>query len=240
MEDKKDLIIIMPLFNEGKTIHETINKWINVLNKLEINYQIRIFNDGSTDNSANIINSITNENKNIILYNNQHLGFGKTLYNAYKQAKDGEYIFHADSDIEIDPENFKLFWENKDNADLIIGRRNNREQNLFRFIASNLAKKFVAVMFSKSKKIIINDVNIPFRLMKRNTLDKILDTISPNYLYANLFISAYYLKNNLKIKEISVEYNKPKRKSHLDNIIKLSIHEVISLIQLIEYKIKNV
>ena len=76
--------------------------------------------------------------------------------------------------------------------------------------------------------------------MKRNTLDKILDTISPNYLYANLFISAYYLKNNLKIKEISVEYNKPKRKSHLDNIIKLSIHEVISLIQLIEYKIKNV
>ena len=239
MNEKLDLIILMPLYNEEKTIYETINNWINVLNNLKINYQIKIFNDGSTDYSANIVNDIAKENKNIIIYNNKHLGYSKIMYNAYKQINNAEYIFQSDSDIEINPDNFKLFWESKDSADLIIGRRNNREQNIFRLLASNYAQKVVNILFNRSKKIIIHDVNIPFRLLKKEILDKILDTISPNYLYVNLFISAYFLKNNLRIKEISVEYNKPKRKSHLDNIIKLSIHELISLIQLIEYKIKN-
>lgn len=235
MEDKKDIIIIIPMYNEEQLIIKTITSWEKVLNELKINYIIEIHNDGSTDNSTNIINEYIQNNTHIKLINNPHKGFSKTLYNAYKNIKNTDYVFHADADNEIPPDNFNLIWENRNNSDLLIGIRNNRNQTISRILASYFAKKIMAMLFNNNK-IIINDVNCPFRLIRKEILDKIIKNLPENYLYPNLYVCAYCLKNNLRIKEFPFEYKKPKRKSHLDNIFKLTSHEIISLIQLLKYK----
>lgn len=227
-----DLIIIMPLYNESQTIKNTLNLWINTLEKLNINYIIEIYNDGSTDNSSDVIKNINNPK--IKLIENPHQGFSKTLYNAYKNVEETEFVFHADSDDEISPVYFEEFWQNRNNADLIIGKRIHREQSIYRKIATNMATYTISFLYGKG----ITDTNIPFRLLKRKDLQDFIKTFPENFLYPNLFLCAYFLKNKKKIIEIPVEYyNKIKRKSHLNNIIKLIIHSIISFIELFLYKL---
>ena len=68
----KELSVIFPIYNEEKTIKKTLLEWKSVLNKLSINYEMIIAEDGSTDKTSyaldlfcdpknSIINVINNE-----------------------------------------------------------------------------------------------------------------------------------------------------------------------------------
>ncbi len=236
--EKIDIIVIMPIYNEEKIIVKTINRWDSVLSKLSLNYKIEIYNDGSTDNCSKVVEKVTKTNSNVVLINNVHKGFSKTLYYAYKNCGDADYIFHADADNEISPEDFELLWKERGNADLVIARRVNRSQPIHRKIATNMAKNIIALLFSQSNKI-INDTNVPFRLLKKELLDKIINTIDERNLYPNIFICAYCLKKQMRIIEIPLNHNNHNRQSYLNNFLKLTYDEIISFIQLIKYANKN-
>jgi len=96
------LSIIVPCFNEEdslKQLHDEINK---VLNK--INYEIIFINDGSTDNSSNILKDIYNSNKERVKVINFSRNFGKeaSIYAGLKYAI-GEYTAIIDADMQQDP-----------------------------------------------------------------------------------------------------------------------------------------
>jgi glycosyltransferase involved in cell wall biosynthesis len=237
MCSKKDIIIIIPLYNESLTIENTLNQWVSILHKLQLDYNICVFNDSSTDNSKEIVEKFKANNPNIKLFNCKHQGFSKILYFAYKNVKDSEYIFHADSDNEILPKNFEILYKERFNADLLLGYRIDRKIPIYRKIVTILASSIISFLFSNSKQI-VHDANVPFRLIKTQLLSDILKTIPNFYLYPNLFITAYCLKKNLKIKEFSLEYNDiKKQKSYLNNIPKLLIHSIYSFITLIIYNV---
>jgi len=237
MNSNKDVSVVMPLYNESKGIEKIIYKWINVLEKLNLDYSIEIFNDGSIDNSSDIIEKISKDNPYVKLHNYAHFGFSRTLYNAYKNTKNSEYIFHADSDNDICPEEFIKLWKERDKANFIIGKRMNRKQTLMRKIATVCASFLISIFFSNGK-LLIHDANIPFKLVKSSLLKEFLDTIDCNFPYPDLFLCAYCLKKKLKIIEIPVEYQNSNRKGWLNNIITLHISEIKSVIALIFYKLR--
>jgi glycosyltransferase involved in cell wall biosynthesis len=234
----KDVTIVMPLYNEEKIIKDYLNDWIKILNELQINWSIEIYNDGSTDCSTDIIKEFFNQYPDIILHNREHKGFSKTLYEAYKNTNNTNYVFHSDSDNELSPQFFKILWNERNNADLIIGRRINRKQSLKRFIATYFASIIISFLFSKSKKILVHDTNVPFRLLKHQLLNNILNTIDENYPYPNLFMVAYCLKNKLNICEIDTEHNKNNSYSTLNNTLRLIKEEIVSFVYLIIYYFK--
>ena len=67
---KKKLSIVFPIYNEEKSIKKTILEWKNELDLLKIDYEIILAEDGSDDNTKNILFELINNDKNKIYLNN--------------------------------------------------------------------------------------------------------------------------------------------------------------------------
>ena len=122
MNDDKLLTIIIPIFNEEKTllkVLENVEKFKKNLPAIEV---IAV-NDGSTDNSLKILN----ENRHLydsLINNSFNKGKGSAARDALEVAK-GKYITFQDADLEYDPKDLNKFLKviEKFEPDLIIGSR---------------------------------------------------------------------------------------------------------------------
>jgi len=93
---KPELTIIIPLFNSEKTILESIESIEK--EKINLNYEVIIVDDCSTDNSFEIVeNKIKNYDNYKLLKNKKNLGGGATRNNAIKNSK-SDIIYCLDSD----------------------------------------------------------------------------------------------------------------------------------------------
>lgn len=92
--------IIIPVYNKAKYVSETIQ---SALNQTYDNIEIVIVNDGSVDNSSEIIKDFVDKNKNILFFNEKE---NKGVVHARNMAIDaasGEYILPLDADDTIEP-----------------------------------------------------------------------------------------------------------------------------------------
>ena len=89
--------IILPIFNNEKTIQRTLN---SIIKNLTINDELIIINDGSTDSSLSIIKNFIKENKNLetkIISNKKQMGLAFSLNEAISLAEK-KYIARIDGD----------------------------------------------------------------------------------------------------------------------------------------------
>tara|TARA_Y100000591_G_C21845181_1_gene708276 strand:+ start:1403 stop:2104 length:702 start_codon:yes stop_codon:yes gene_type:complete len=96
----KKLTIIIPCFNEIKTIATIINK---ILNLGEIEKQIIVVDDNSTDGSIEIIKQFQNQKKIDVIFHNSNEGKGACIISAQKLIN-GNVVIIQDADLEYDPQ----------------------------------------------------------------------------------------------------------------------------------------
>ncbi len=95
--------VLMPVYNCEKFLKKAMD---SILSQTFDNFEYIIINDGSTDNSLNIIKSY--EDKRIkIINNSKNLGISRSLNKGIRQAK-GEYLARQDSDDISDEDRFKI------------------------------------------------------------------------------------------------------------------------------------
>lgn len=123
----RKLSIIIPAYNEGKTIHQILNKLkkISLINGVE--KEIIIVNDYSTDNTEEaVLNYITNNSELNIQYfkHTVNKGKGAALHTGIQKAT-GEYLIIQDADLEYDPEEYNLLLKPVIDgfADVVYGSR---------------------------------------------------------------------------------------------------------------------
>ena len=116
------LSVIIPAYNEEKTIIETLKR-IQSTKKNKIDYEIIVINDGSKDNTLNLLKSNSELYDKLIEYEN-NLGKGFAVKKGI-EASSGEYIIFQDADLEYDPVDFDKFIDLiiNFNVDGIIGSR---------------------------------------------------------------------------------------------------------------------
>ena len=114
--------IIVPVFNEEKTILAILNQLKDV-NFRKFKKEIIVINDGSTDNTKNLLNK-HKDLYNFLYTNEKNEGKGSAVRLGLKNAT-GEYIVFQDADLEYDPIDLLKFEDVflKFNADGIIGSR---------------------------------------------------------------------------------------------------------------------
>lgn len=100
--NKPKVSVIMSVYNDQKYLYEAIE---SILEQSYKDFEFIICNDGSTDDSAEIIDKFKNKDHRIILIEHKNLGLTKSLNKAIKLSK-GDYIARMDSDDISDSERF--------------------------------------------------------------------------------------------------------------------------------------
>ena len=81
------LSIVLFGYNESKTIYKVFKKTLINIKKITSDFEIIIIDDGSSDNSSQIINEITSKYPFVnSIFNNYNLGIGQTLLKGYKNT----------------------------------------------------------------------------------------------------------------------------------------------------------
>ncbi|MGC8765772.1 MAG: glycosyltransferase family 2 protein [Brevinematia bacterium] len=121
----KKISILMPFLNEEGKILESVNEVLNYFSSIGMSFEIVLVDDGSTDNSFQILQKNFKENPNIKLIKNiSNFGKGWALKTAYEFST-GELVLFLDSDLELSPSHLPNFLRimQSENADVVIGSK---------------------------------------------------------------------------------------------------------------------
>ena len=182
--------LVMPAYNEAKNIEETIRQWYPVVAKLSSECEARlvIANDGSKDDTFTIMQSLKAKYPLLLPLDKPNSGHGATVLYLYRYAisQGADFIFQTDSDGQTNPDEFWQMWENRAQYDIQIGVRNGRQDGLSRVFVSKTLRLIVWLIFHEW----VTDANTPFRLMRSDKLQAIMDVIPHDYFLCNVAISA--------------------------------------------------
>ena len=200
------LYIIIPAYNEEENIENVINDWYPVVEKVGGESRLVIINDGSKDDTYEIMQKIKKE-KGLTMFEpmtKENGGHGATILFGYHYAiKQGaDYIFQTDSDGQTLPDEFWQFWEEREQYDMLIGHRSKREDGSSRVFVTKTLKVVIKLCFG----VTVTDANTPFRVMKVSTLKEYIGLIPKDYNLSNVIISVIYAKRKLKVKYIPITF----------------------------------
>lgn len=196
------LAVVMPVYNEEGAIGAVIEKWATELDKLQIDYNIFAYNDGSKDNTATILEEIAKKQPKLIVVNKENSGHGPTILKAYRDnAAKYSWIFQMDSDDEMEPEGFAAIWEKRNDYDFLVGIRDGRLQQLPRKIISFVSRLCVKIFYGFNG---IWDVNSPYRLMRSEIFADLFNKIPEDTFAPNVIVSGFVARKKLRFYEAHV------------------------------------
>jgi len=177
----------MPVYNEGAAVESVVTSWTSVLDGLAIDYEFRIYDDGSTDATGLRLEALAARLPRLCVTRQSNRGHGPTVLRGYAEAG-GRWIFQTDSDDEIPADAFADLWPRRRDADVVIGVRTGRTSDAARRALTWGAAAVVRCLYGRS----VADVNVPFRLMRTDALRRMLprvpaDTFAPNVILSGLF-----------------------------------------------------
>ena len=202
---KDVLYIVMPAYNEGENILETLDAWYPVIKKHSAGGKSRliIVDDGSKDDTYKIMKEYAKKHPLFVPLTKKNGGHGPAVLFAYNYAirKKAEWIFQTDSDGQTNPAEFEGFWKDRKKYDAIFGHRNERGDGKQRAFVEKVVCRLVKHYFG----VKVPDANAPFRLMKAELLSKYVKKLDPNYNLPNIMITTYfvYYKNKVKFQKIT-------------------------------------
>ncbi|MCG2701241.1 MAG: dolichyl-phosphate beta-glucosyltransferase [Candidatus Falkowbacteria bacterium] len=122
------LSVIIPAYNEEKTLYKNIKIFNDYLSRQKYDYEIIIVNDGSTDRTEKIACRLAAEIKNLNLINNKiNKGKGAAVRQGLLKAK-GEYRLFIDADNATPINHLEKAWPKfKQGRDIVIGSRNPKD-----------------------------------------------------------------------------------------------------------------
>lgn len=175
----------MPVFNEQASVRKVVTEWFHEVNDWTENFTFLAVNDGSTDETLKILNRLQSQlGERLVVLTHENRGHGQSCLAGYQWAveRQASFVFQIDSDGQCDPSYFFRFWRQRDNYDVIYGERVWRDDGWRRSLASLILKLFI--LFREG--VYCVDANVPYRLMRRSALEKVLPAIPPTFDLANI------------------------------------------------------
>lgn len=195
------LSVIIPVFNEEKTIREIIDLVLATPYRKEI----LVVNDGSTDGTADILKTVSHPQVKILSHEKNY-GKGRALQTGFSAA-DGDIILVQDADLEYDPSEFSILIDPilSGKADVVYGSRfagsGAHRVLYFWHYAGNRILTLLSNLFTNLN---LTDMECGYKVFKKEALEGIV--INEDRFGFEPEITAKIARKKLRIYEVPVSY----------------------------------
>lgn len=198
MLENQKLSVIIPVYNESESLEILYNQIINNISKYD--YEIWFVNDGSTDNSVDIIKNIIEKDEKVHLISfRKNFGKALALQSAFRNVS-GDIVITMDADLQDDPAEIPNFIEKiNEGYDLVSGWKYNRQDPLEKRLPSKLFNKVTSLLSG----VHLHDFNCGFKAYRKEVTDSI-----DVYGELHRYIPVLAYRKGFRITEIKVHHNK--------------------------------
>ena len=213
----RSLALVMPVYNEEECIVHVLNSWLATFDRLGIDYQAIVLDDGSRDGTSARL-AVFEGNSRVECITKPNEGHGPTILRGYHKAVDcAEWVFQCDSDDEMSPDHFELLWHQRDDYDALFGYRLGRAQDPLRKLVTLVSRAVVQALFGSQ----VRDVNTPYRLIRSGVLQGILARIPADTFAPNVLIAGAISLGGLRVAECAVPHE-PRRTGQV-SLVRLGV-----------------
>jgi len=215
--------VIIPVYNSEKSLEELYSRLSEVFKKLDKTFEVIFVNDGSRDNSLEILRKIKYENEHVIVIDLfRNFGQQNALMCGFQYCS-GEYVITIDDDLQNPPEEiFKLYDKIKKGYDAVFAAYRKKKDKLYKNIGSFFIRKVNQRIFKLKNRLRFSS----FRIIKREIIEELKQIKTP-YPY----ISGMILSITKNLTNVEVEHHKRtfgKSNYSIGKLIKLSFNLLIN------------
>ena len=228
------LSIIIPGYNEGSILKKNI-EIIEKFFKNKFKFEIIVIDDGSTDNSLSILNTI--KSKNFKLLSNQiNSGKGYSIKRGINEST-GEIILTTDADLSAPIGEFnKLYKKYSEKIPFVIGSRN--KSNSVLNYKQNYSRDILGKIFNYLTKLILNlnyrDTQCGFKLYNSNKIKSIIKLCDVNRFCIDVEILYLASLKSIQVFEEGIEWNYNTKRT-----VKLLVDPLNMFIDLVKIRLKK-
>lgn len=196
-----ELSIFFPFWNEEKNIEQVVTNAIAIAPKIAQKWEIIIVDDGSSDRTWEKSREIESQYSNIrIVHHHVNRGYGAALKSGFEHSQ-YNYIVFTDGDLQFDFSEVTKFIEVIADADIVIGYRKKRQDNLIRNILMTLLKIWDFIFF----RFYFKDIDCGFKMFRREAIEALMPLRSEGAMITTEILAKAKAKK-MKIKQVGVSH----------------------------------
>ena len=200
------LSVIVPVYNEEKSLENNINILQQTLESIHPDYEIIISEDGSTDDTKSICYRLAEHEKVVTINFDERLGKGKAVKNALAVST-GKRVVITDADLSVHPRQIADLLSGLDEGyDLVIGSRYMKGSTTGRNVFSTIKSKFYNMLVRYFIGTDISDHQCGFKAFNQNHIGDVLNVIETDNFFYDTDLIVRTIESGQKIKEIPVDW----------------------------------
>jgi glycosyltransferase involved in cell wall biosynthesis len=172
------LSIVIPAYNEGKTIHLILDKVKAVQLNQDISKEIILVNDCSKDDTEQAINQYQRNNPDVNIQYHKHevnMGKGAALHTGIRLAT-GDFVIIQDADLEYDPEEYNILLKPLITgfADVVYGSRfMGGKPHRILFFWHTIGNKFLTALSNALTNLNLTDMETCYKVFRRDIIQNL-------------------------------------------------------------------
>ena len=204
----KLLSIVIPIYNEEKTVEECVQRVLSV--KLSLDRELILVNDASSDNSENVIRGLCSKYKNVTIKTMSHpvnMGKGAALKTGFSMVE-GDVVIIQDADLEYDPKDYSRLLKPilDGRADVVYGSRFvGSEEKRVLYYWHYLGNRFLTTLSNMCTNLNLTDMETCYKVFRKEVVDRL--NIQSRRFGVEPEMTAKIAKERWRVYEVGISYS---------------------------------